>query len=827
MSNDFRDLKSNTENENKENKSKKDSSLDILKDKLKNTDYKQKINDLDIESKAKFALDKTKEGLEKTKEVYQAEETQIILKKAMNMLYKLVRYYPLFKFKYKLRLKYVMSGNADFMLGMSKKEKEEIIKEFNKRNLLDTLYLYSPFLIILLSMFFAYCLQNIGYGLKPLIFLNLALLIFPIFQCFRISTGRADVDTIINYYLEKGVGLSDLREIVEKYEEVRKNFRDIYLNSKSRITDMTLDFDDKLGVVLQLDLENANDKAINTLVNIDYLQPFENFGEFYVVANNKAYIMFDIYLSKTIYNKTFDFVEIFKDNESYFIYFKDFEAIRKKNRINDLQEKLENQGLDINANKLMTILDKIEDNKEELGFNAWDSFGKSIDGNKNYIRLNCKFLKGVNISNLKKDIIESIINEDIEITASINSKQTFTLTIIFKKFIDDFELKYDDLVSYAREKNQILLGKTITGEFLADMTTNAFFPFISGESGSGKSVTTMGEMVQILEMRDFNFEDIFVISGGKTGDYYEAEFDERGALILDVLEELTENGVISEEDKVIQITRAFELAVKKMFQREALFKKYKVKNIYNYNEAVDKNKINGEKMGEILIVIDEAQSLLNVADSYKIDKVSCKDKILSQIRKILSQGRASGFKLLYVTQSAKVSDLGEGIKDGLTLEILGRNKSNVLMGVDKSGALSKYFAQLSASGRKTEGVVFVRSSVIQPTSEQLNFKDGFILCKTPYIDNKTIAKGFKQSFETYNKYNDLIKNFEVNISDFLNGSITEDNEILEGDFEVVLNDSEDNESVNQESMGLNIEESETTTNIESVENILDTIDLDL
>lgn len=827
MSNDFRDLKSNTENENKENHNKKDKNLDTLKNKLKNTDYRQKINDLGIESKTKFALNKTKEGLIKTKEVYQAEETQIMLKKAMNMLYKLFRYYPLFLFKYKLRLKYVMSGNADFMLGMSKKEKEEIIKEYNKKNLLDTLYLYSPFFIILLSIFFAYCLQNIGYGLKPLIFLNLTLLIFPIFQHFRISTGRADVDTIIDYYLELGVGISDLREIVEKYEEIRKDFRDIYLTSKSRITDMTLDFDDKLGVVLQLDLENASDKTINTLANIDYLKPFENFGEFYVIANNKAYIMFDIYLSKTIYNKSFDFVELFKDNESYFNYFKDFEALRKKNRINDLQEKLENQGLDINANKLMNILDKIEDNKEELGFNAWDSFGKTIEGNKNYIRLNCKFLKGINISNLKKDIIESIINEDIEITASINSKQTFTLTIIFKKFIDDFELKYDKLVSYAREKNQILLGKTITGEFLADMTSNAFFPFISGESGSGKSVTTMGEMVQILEMRDFNFEDLFVISGGKTGDYYEAEFDKRGALILDVLEESTRNGVISEENKVIQITRAFELAVKKMLQREALFKEYKVRNIYKYNEAVDINKISGEKLGEVLLVIDEAQSLLNIADSYKIDKVSCKDKILSQIRKILSLGRASGFKLLYVTQSAKVSDLGDGIKDGLTLEILGRNKSNVLMGVDKSGALSKYFAQLSASGRRTEGVVFVRSSVIQPTTEQLNFKDGFVLCKTPFVDNQTIAKGFKQSFETYNKYNGLIKNFEIDISDFLNGSITSDTEILEGDFEVVLNDSEDNESVNQESIELNIEESENATNIESVENILDTIDLDL
>ena len=44
MSNDLRDLKSNPDN-----KSNKNSSLDSLKDKLKNTDYKQKIKDLDLE----------------------------------------------------------------------------------------------------------------------------------------------------------------------------------------------------------------------------------------------------------------------------------------------------------------------------------------------------------------------------------------------------------------------------------------------------------------------------------------------------------------------------------------------------------------------------------------------------------------------------------------------------------------------------------------------------------------------------------------------------------------------------------------------------------
>ncbi|EGP5438677.1 hypothetical protein D1Z37_13955, partial [Enterococcus faecium] len=165
MSNDFRDLKSNSENENKENKSNKNSSLDILKDKVKNTDYKQKINDLDIESKAKFALEKTKEGLEKTKEVYQAEETQIMLKKTMNMLYKLLRYYPLFKFKYNLKKKYTKEGVIDEMLGKNPKDKGQYIKDLNSKAInikgvdvhyqkyLNFLYKNSAYLMICIILF--------------------------------------------------------------------------------------------------------------------------------------------------------------------------------------------------------------------------------------------------------------------------------------------------------------------------------------------------------------------------------------------------------------------------------------------------------------------------------------------------------------------------------------------------------------------------------------------------------------------------------------------------------------------------------------------------
>ncbi|MCJ0593495.1 hypothetical protein MMJ50_12620, partial [Enterococcus cecorum] len=240
MSNDLRDLKSNPEN-----KSNKNSSLDILKDKLKNIDYKQKINDLDIESKAKFALEKTKEDLEKTKEFYQAEETQLMLKKAMHMIYKLLRYYPLFKFKYNLKKKYTKEGVIDEMLGKTPKEKAQYLRDLNSKTInikgvdvhyqkyLNFLYKNSAYLMICIILFVSsiipYSYKLSSHSFSILFTLYISLFVITIIQSYTAKTGKSDVDTIIAYYLEKGVGLSDLREIVEKYEEIRKDFRDIYL----------------------------------------------------------------------------------------------------------------------------------------------------------------------------------------------------------------------------------------------------------------------------------------------------------------------------------------------------------------------------------------------------------------------------------------------------------------------------------------------------------------------------------------------------------------------------------------------------------------------
>lgn len=435
MSNDFRDLKSNTENENKENKSKKDSSLDILKDKLKNTDYKQKINDLDIESKAKFALDKTKEGLEKTKEVYQAEETQIILKKAMNMLYKLIRYYPLFKFKYNLKKKFTKEGVIDEMLGKNTKDKEQYLKNLNSKFInirgvdvyyqkyLNFLYKNSAYLMICIILFVSLIIPHsyklYSHSFSIMLTLYISLFVITIIQSYTTKTGKSDVDTIINYYLKKGVGLSDLREIVEKYEAIRKDFKNIYLNGKSRIINMTLDFDDKLGLILQLDLETDKKETINTLDNINYLKPFYKYGDFYLVADNKAYLMFDIYLSKYIYNKTFDFVEFFKDDEAYFNYFKDYEALRNARDLNKLKQELEKANLDISADIVNILQKKInkknEDNQYILGFFFDNNLGKNLKGDRYKISMVCTLAKNKVYKDIlkNKDLIERELSYDV------------------------------------------------------------------------------------------------------------------------------------------------------------------------------------------------------------------------------------------------------------------------------------------------------------------------------------------------------------------------------------------------------------------------------
>ncbi|MBF0012574.1 hypothetical protein HAX40_16595 [Enterococcus casseliflavus] len=450
MSNDFRDLKSNTENENKENHNKKDKSLDILKDKLKNTDYKQKINDLDIESKAKFALEKTKEGLIKTKEVYQAEETQIILKKTMNILYKLLRYYPLFKFKYNLKKKFTKDGVIDEMLGKNPKDKKQYLRDLNSKSInikgvdihyqkyLNFLYKNSAYLmiciILIVSSIIPYSYKLSSHSFSIMITLYISLFVITIIQSFTTKTGKSDVDTIINYYLRKGVGLSDLREIVEKYEEIKKDFKSNYLTSKSGITKMTLDFDAKLGLILQLDLENIDDTPINTLANVDYLKPFGKYGGFYLVADNKAYIMFDIYLSKTIYVKEFNFVEFFKDDEAYLNYFSDYEVIRNTRDLNKLKQELEKANLDISAdivNKLQKKINKKnEENEYVFGFLFDNNLGKNLKGDRYKISMICTLAHNKVYKDIlkNKDLIERALGYDVSFRPHKN-KSYFYLDI--------------------------------------------------------------------------------------------------------------------------------------------------------------------------------------------------------------------------------------------------------------------------------------------------------------------------------------------------------------------------------------------------------------
>lgn len=784
MSNDFRDLKSNTENENKENHNKKDKNLDILKDKLKNTDYKQKINDLDIESKAKFLLNKTKEGLEKTKEVYEAEETQIMLKKIMNMLYKLFRYYPLFLFKYRLKYKYVMNADADFMKDMQKKEKEEVIKDFRKKNLLETLYLYSPFLIMLLSIFFAYCLQNTGYGLKPLIFLNLILLIFPIYQHFRISTGRADVDTIINYYLEKGVGLSDLREIVEKYEEIRKDFRDIYLTGKSRIVDMTLDFDDKLGLILQLDLENASDKTINTLANIDYLKPFENFGEFYVVANNKAYIMFDIYLSKTIYNKEFDFVKLFKDNESYFKYFKDFEAIRKQKEIDKLKDSLKLKGIDnLDIPKYLSYVEFINKNQDTLGFRTWNKLGEGVNGNQYYTKIKCLILKNTPFDTIKskKGFLETGFRKNTMFKQE-QDLGSFDLYIINQAQLKPNLKNISDIKMY-NEKGKFYLGESYTGSLAVDWNWQANHMVVAGGSGAGKSTQLKNILAQLAFMNGFDYSEFFILSSSKISDF--KVFSENGALTIgETGEDFGELTVFDRIEKTLTYLLQY------LKNREALFfKEGYTEGISEYNKKNPDKPLNG-----IVLLIDEIENLFIEPDKKQIDRLT---KLLLAIANI---ARSSGCLIIIGSQSILKNALGKLIGKMFTY-FSGKSEKDILTSL--SPEINSFYEKYPT---KPQGVFMYKA-------ENLNFQDNqdvltfgntaFTLIQTPYIKDLSSSKIPKIKGKEHLK------------------------EILNGDFEVVLNDSEDNESVNQESIELNIEESENATNIESVENILDTIDLDL
>ena len=224
------------------------------------------------------------------------------------------------------------------------------------------------------------------------------------------------------------------------------------------------------------------------------------------------------------------------------------------------------------------------------------------------------------------------------------------------------ELMESDSFKNAKSKLAIALGKDIGGNVVIGDIAKFPHVLIAGSTGSGKSVCINTIITSIL---------------------YKARPDEVKLIMVDpkVVELGVYNGiphllipVVTDPKKA---AGALNWAVGEMMRRYALFADTATRNLKGYNEHIEKE--GGEKLPQIVIIIDELADLMMVA-AKEVEDYICR---LAQL------ARAAGIHLIIATQRPSVDVITGLIKANVPSRIA----FAVSSGVDSRTILDKVGAE--------------------------------------------------------------------------------------------------------------------------------------
>ncbi|MCJ0591094.1 hypothetical protein, partial [Enterococcus cecorum] len=217
-------------------------------------------------------------------------------------------------------------------------------------------------------------------------------------------------------------------------------------------------------------------------------------------------------------------------------------------------------------------------------------------------------------------------------------------------------------------------------------------------------------------------------------------------------------------------------------KRDKTFRKNGCVNIKQYNKKVKNN-----KMGKILLVMDEYRNTLDNAERLgKVDVDGNEIKNLSlEIEKLYTSINtlhgSRGVNTICITQKFAKSKGGLGmVADSLDSRFLGYAEADVWNTQDKSETISKY---LKSKSEQRKGLFLINATAFQQSNAEVEVDKiaGFVETRTHYIDTQEIADNFDRYFDTDKKYGDLIRDNSNNTDDDLDNIITKDEseEVLE------------------------------------------------
>ena len=392
------------------------------------------------------------------------------------------------------------------------------------------------------------------------------------------------------------------------------------------------------------------------------------------------------------------------------------EETRKQQEAKELAEMkadVEIRGLPATVANMLMVISK---NKSDWGFNYWRVGKDGLTGNDRYIKARMRLLQGTSLKqvNALKPKIEAELRHQIMLKP-LSDKGSFQMTILIKPDLAPFKLKVANIKEFANN-NQLYFGEGLTGPMVSNWNDQANHMIISGKSGSGKTVTILSILTNMVMMKDYNYKNLIITSSSKVGDF--AEFRKAGAYVGAGLDEIlkTATAVLNEAKR-----------------REKLFADEEVSNLSEYNKKHSDN-----PMPQVLYLVDELENALNSSDTKKSKAIQ------ATITEGLNIFRSSGITFIGAGQTPLKSRLGD-ILDKLSVKVVGSNNKNV---TDQfSTEISDYYSTLT---KKPQGVFFLSAENLELPDDTITFGNtNYTLLQTPYIldiSTKTLPKLTGQSF---------------------------------------------------------------------------------
>ncbi|OJG41551.1 hypothetical protein RV02_GL000912 [Enterococcus gilvus] len=690
----------------------------------------------------------------------------------------------------KVYLKYktinkIYDDYKDSILDLENKIKEANKKEKNQEKTNDKSSIALILLIAVISLviifkfilsnFFAIILILIAFAPLLSVFANRLIIKNNKDKMDKVAIFRPDLKKVFEKMALYINDDDDLYDFIKYYQAELINL-ETFLNIKLDANQIELSVD-KTDGELMLALGNVelnqNSKVIAETLDDVEMNKFNIITNGnYLIKDNNILILFDNWIT--------DYLRIAK-------------AIDIKERIESLGylsffetgEESEEVDLSRFSRKGKQIINKLKQDatKEKLGMYVHDAFSEGITENKYFIKIRMV------LQNTNKAKAKSLLNEIGLITgitpSLVDAENDKTIYLKFKYKVDvkSREFKFKDILEQAK-RGEINIGATDAGDYIVKYPRNddALNALIGGLSGSGKSTFATRLITNALYLDDgngfYDYQDIFIGSVKAKDDYFPLKWEEKGMFMT---------------DNPIEIYKML-LKINDIAEKRAeIFRKNGCVNIKDYNKKFKNN-----KMGKILLVMDEYRNTLDSAErlgKVEVNGVEIKN-LAKEIENLYSSmntlHRSRGYSTFCITQKFAKTNGGLGmVADTLDSRFLGYAEADVWNTQDKTETISRY---LKSKSEQRIGLFMINASSFSQNNKDVVEVDkisDFVETKTHYIATKEIADNFDRFFETNKKYGDLIRYNSNNSDDDLDNIITKD------ESEEVLDNKEKEEKIKE------------------------------